>query len=53
MTKTDPFDQGKKAAADGVPAEGNPYIAGTDEHGLWSAGHEERASAIEAGESEG
>ena len=53
MTKIDPFDQGKTAADQGIPAEGNPYTAGTDEYALWSSGHEQRASTIEAGESEG
>jgi hypothetical protein len=53
MTKQDPFELGKHAAAQGIPAEANPFIAGTDEYALWSAGHEERASAVEASESEG
>ena len=53
MTKTDPFKQGKQAAEQGIPAEANPFTTGSDEYALWSAGHEERASAIEAGEAEG
>ena len=53
MAKADPFEQGKQAAEQGIPVEANPFIVGSDEYALWSAGHEERASAIEAGEAEG
>ncbi|WP_375313937.1 hypothetical protein WHZ77_12520 [Bradyrhizobium sp. A5] len=53
MTDRDPFAEGERAARDGIPAEANPYSGGSDEHALWSAGHEKVAGAIEAGESEG
>ena len=49
----DPFEQGERAARQNIPAEANPYQDGSDEHALWSAGHEKVASAIEARESEG
>jgi hypothetical protein len=48
----DPFEEGERAAADGIPAEANPYQDGTEEHSLWSAGHERVAGTIEANESE-
>lgn len=51
--QTDPFEQGKEAAEKGIPIEANPFTVGSDEYALWSAGHKERASAIEAGEAEG
>ncbi|WP_375413431.1 hypothetical protein [uncultured Bradyrhizobium sp.] len=49
----DPFEEGQRAARDNIPAEANPYQDGTDEHGLWSAGHERVASEAEANEAEG
>ena len=49
---SDPFDEGQRAAALGIPAEANPYPSGADKHALWQEGHELRASATEAGESE-
>jgi hypothetical protein len=49
----DPFEEGQRAARENIPAEGNPYQDGSDEHSLWSAGHERVASDIEANESEG
>lgn len=49
----DPFAEGERAARENIPAEANPYQDGSDEHALWSAGHEKVASAIEASESEG
>ena len=52
-THPDPFEQGKRAANDGIPAEGNPYNAGTGEYALWKDGHELVAGEIEAGEREG
>jgi hypothetical protein len=51
-TKPDPFDEGCRAAAEGIPAEANPYPAGTDKHALWSDGHEVGAQALESGQSE-
>ena len=49
----DPTDEGERAAREGIPAEANPYQDGSQEHALWSAGHERVAGAVEAGESEG
>jgi hypothetical protein len=49
----DPFDEGERAAAENIPAEANPYQDGSEEHALWSAGHESVAGAVEAGQSEG
>lgn len=49
----DPYEQGKQAAADNIPAAGNPYDTGSDRHSKWAAGHASVASAIEAGEAEG
>ncbi len=53
MTDRDPFAEGEHAARQNIPAEANPYSDGSDEHALWSAGHEKIASAMEASESEG
>lgn len=53
MTDRDPFAEGERAARDNIPAEANPYANGSDEHALWSAGHEKVAVAMEASESEG
>ena len=49
----DPTDEGERAARDGIPAEANPYQDGSQEHALWSAGHERIAVALDAQESEG
>ena len=49
---TDPFTAGKVAAGLGIPAEANPYPAGSDKHALWQDGHELMAGAVEASESE-
>jgi len=51
-TDPDPFEQGQRAAREGIFAEGNPYQDGTEQHALWAAGHEQVASTIEATESE-
>ncbi len=48
----DPFTEGERAARENIPAEANPYQDGSDEHALWSAGHEKIAGAREANESE-
>jgi hypothetical protein len=53
MTDPDPFAQGERAARENIPAEANPYPDGTEQHSLWSAGHEKVAGGIEASESEG
>ena len=42
-----------ETARKNIPAEANPYTNGTDEHSLWSAGHEQVAGEAEANESEG
>jgi hypothetical protein len=52
MSDRDPFAEGERAARENIPAEANPYPGGSDEHALWSAGHERVASAREARESE-
>jgi hypothetical protein len=49
----DPFEEGQRAASENIPAEANPYQDGSEEHALWSTGHERVASAVEASESEG
>ena len=51
-TDPDPYEQGQRAARENIPAEGNPYQDGSQEHSLWAAGHEEVAGAAEADESE-
>lgn len=48
----DPFEEGKKAACENIPAEGNPYPQDNVAHAQWEAGHAEVAGSIEAGESE-
>ena len=48
----DPFEQGQLAARENIPAEGNPYQDGSEQHALWAAGHEQVAGTIEAGEAE-
>lgn len=48
-----PFTLGERAARENIPAEANPYHEGSEEHALWSAGHERFATAREANESEG
>jgi hypothetical protein len=52
-TDPDPFEEGQRAARENVPAEGNPYQDGSQEHALRAAGHEEAAGEIEADQSEG
>jgi hypothetical protein len=52
-TDPDPFEEGQRAARKNVPAEGNPYRDGSDEHSLWAAGHERAADQVEANESGG
>jgi hypothetical protein len=49
----DPFEQGQRAARENIPAEANPYQAGSEEYALWAAGHEKVAGPREANESEG
>ena len=49
---SDPFADGERAARLGIPAEANPYPAGSDKNALWQNGHERIAAAVEAGESE-
>jgi hypothetical protein len=39
----DPFEQGQRAARENIPAEANPYQAGSEEYALWAAGHEKVA----------
>jgi hypothetical protein len=47
-TDPDPFEQGQAAARKKIPAAGNPYRDGTEQHALWAAGHEEATGEIEA-----
>jgi hypothetical protein len=49
----DPYEEGQRAARENIPAGGNPYQDGSQEHSLWATGHEEVAGAAEASESEG
>lgn len=49
----DPFTLGERAARENIPAEANPYHEGSEEHALWSAGHERVATGLEANQSEG
>ena len=49
-TDRDPFEEGKLAASGGMPIEANPYPAGSDEYGLWAAGHEYVTGSAEHGE---
>ncbi|WFU44046.1 hypothetical protein QA640_17315 [Bradyrhizobium sp. CB82] len=49
----DPFAEGERAARENIPREANPYQDGSDEHALWSAGHEKIAGSREARGSEG
>ena len=49
---SDPFDEGCQAAAEGIPAEANPYPAGSDKYALWHDGHEVGARALESGQTE-
>lgn len=49
----DPFTLGERAARENIPAEANPYYEGSEEHALWSAGHERGATGLEANQSEG
>ena len=51
-TDPDPFEEGQRAARKNIPAEANPYQDGSEEHSLWSAGHEQVAGAAEANKSE-
>jgi hypothetical protein len=52
-TDPDPFEQDQRAAREDIPAEGNPYQDGSEQHALWAAGHGQVASAAEANEAEG
>ena len=52
-TDPDPFEEGQRAAQENIPAEGNPYRDGSEEHALWAAGYERVAGAAEADESKG
>jgi hypothetical protein len=49
----DPFELGQRAARENIPADGNPYQDGSQEHALWAAGHEQTAGEAEANEGEG
>lgn len=52
-TDPDPFEQGERAARENIPAEANPYQAGSEQFALWASGHERVAGAAEASEAEG
>ena len=49
----DPFEQGERAAREGIPAEANPYQDGSEQHALWAAGHEKRRRRDRVERSEG
>ena len=36
-TDPDPFEESQRAARRNIPAEGNPYRDGSDEHSLWAS----------------
>ena len=42
-----------RGARKNIPAGGNPYQDGSQQHALWAAGHEQVAGETEAGEAEG
>ena len=50
---TTAFTEGQRAATKDIPADANPYEAGSPEHEQWAKGHEAVASAEEASQSEG
>lgn len=52
-TDPDPFEEGQRAARKNIPAAANPYPDDSEQHARWASGHEQVASALEAGESEG
>ena len=49
---TDPFDEGCRAAVEGIPAQANPYPPGSDKAALWQDGHEAGTHALESGQTE-
>ncbi len=49
----DPFEEGERAARLNIPADGNPYVDGSEQYSLWVAGREKVAAEMEANESEG
>ena len=51
--KSPAYEEGRRAAAEEIPADANPHQDGTAEHAQWAEGHESIASAIEASQSEG
>jgi hypothetical protein len=52
-TDPDPFEEGQRAARENIPAKGNPYRDGSEQHSLWAAGHESIAGEAEANEIRG
>ncbi len=44
---------GREQFARRLSAEANPYQDGSDEHALWTAGHEKAAGEMDANQSEG
>jgi hypothetical protein len=52
MTDT-AYEEGRRAAADDIPAEANPYDDKTREHARWLEGHTSIAQTLEAAQSEG
>ena len=48
-----PYDKGRRAAAEDIPADANPYEQGSAEYDKWAEGHRSVASAVEASQSEG
>ena len=50
--ESDAFDEGCRAAIEGIPAAANPYPAGSDKYALWQDGHEVGAHALESGQTE-
>lgn len=48
-----PYEDGRLAASEDIPADANPYDHGTADHGKWAEGHRSVAAAVEASQSEG
>jgi hypothetical protein len=48
----DPFDEGIRAAAEGIAADANPYPRATDKYALWQDGYETGAQALQSGQTE-
>lgn len=50
--KDNAFEEGRRAAAEDIPADANPYEQETTEQARWAEGHASIAQALEAAQSE-